>query len=106
MGFLTQWSGDNTFKDPNIAEIVAFCQTRIDLVKSSYSNKFTDYRLDLLNYPDKDKLVADFNEDMVKTVLSKDVEETWKGIVANHQKNGYDKIVEEVNSAAAVAGIK
>lgn len=66
----------------------------------------TNYSLDYLPIASRDKMVADYGEDVTKAIVSKDVEKTWNEIIANYMKNGYDKIIQEMNEAAAKAGIE
>lgn len=66
----------------------------------------TNYTLPFIDIPSKDKMNADYVGDIMKSIMSDDVEKTWNEIIAEHMKNGYEKAIQEMNDAAAKAGIQ
>ena len=65
----------------------------------------TDFRLPFLLIESIDKMTAQPQEDIIKALMSENVEQAWNDIISEHRKNGYDQIVEEINTAAKGAGI-
>ena len=106
LGWVAQWSGENVLTLPGEAKAVAFEKPIFDFVRKNYKNTFTDYRLNLLQFPAKKDMTADFEVDMIQAVLSKDIDKEWAGIVQNHLNNGYTEIIKEVNDIATAQGIK
>lgn len=68
----------------------------------------TDLRLGFIDYPSKSKETVSNNwaDDMVKVLLSKDAEKTWRDMIAEYRKNGYDQIINEFNAKTNELGIK
>jgi putative aldouronate transport system substrate-binding protein len=106
-GYLMEWSGTRQWTAPN--PYPALQKMSADLntwLQANAKPVATDLRLNILEIADKDKATINFNDDVVKCILSNDVEKTWKELVANYMANGYDKVIAETNAEAAKAGIK
>lgn len=66
----------------------------------------TNYALSFLDIPSKDKMTSAIHDDIMKTIMSNDVEKVWNDIISNYMKNGYEKAIQEINEAAVKAGIQ
>ena len=66
----------------------------------------TDLMISCLDVPGKEKATANFPNDLVKLILSDDVDKTWKDMIAAYRKNGYDTYIGEINAKCAELGIK
>jgi hypothetical protein len=67
--------------------------------------QLTDYRFSFFDIPDKDKETMQPHDEIMKAIMSNDVETTWNQIIQSHLANGYDKVIQEYNDAAKAAGM-
>lgn len=106
-GYLMEWSGTRQWTAPNpypaLQKISADLNTWL---QANAKPVPTDLRLNLLEIADKDKATLNLGDDLIKCILSNDVEKTWRELVAAYMANGYDKVIAQTNEQAAKAGIK
>lgn len=101
------WDGDfslvNPAVDPAIRE---FQNNYVNELRENTIGVETNFQLTFMQYDNKDKTVADPTDDMLKVVMSDDVEAAYAAMVADMDALGYDKAIESFNEAAKAAGIE
>lgn len=106
-GFIAEWSGTRQWTNPSTKpELQKMSGDMNDWLQQNAIAVPTDLRISLLDVPSKDKATEKIGDDIIKCVLSNDVEKTWNEIVSGYRANGYDRLIEEINDACAKAGIK
>jgi putative aldouronate transport system substrate-binding protein len=106
-GFLAEWSGTRQWTAPTVnPELQKLSSDLNDWLQANAKPVPTDLKIGLLDVPSKDKATERLGDDIIKCVLSNDVEKTWNEIVSNYRANGYDKLIEEINAKCAELGIK
>jgi putative aldouronate transport system substrate-binding protein len=106
-GSLAMWSGVYQATAPNAKPIYQqIFQANNDWLMANAKAQPINLVIPLLDVPDKDKATYNLSDVIIKCVLSSDAEKTWNDLMANYKANGYDKIIEEVNTAATAAGIQ
>jgi putative aldouronate transport system substrate-binding protein len=107
MNYAAEWSGTHQFTTPAFTPALQKMSSDLnDWLQANAKPVPTDLRINLLDVPDKDKAVENIGDDIIKCVLSKDVEKTWNEIVKGYRANGYDKLIDEINAECAKIGIK
>ena len=107
VGFIAEWSGTRQWTAPTIhPELQKMSSDLNGWFQANAKPVPTDLRISLLDIPDRDKDTEKIKDDIIKCILSNNVEATWNEIVKGYRANGYDKIIEETNAECAKAGIK
>jgi len=107
LGSLSSWAQDFSYKNPAVPEgILKMGNEELDWRIKNCKPINTDLRAGFIDYASKDKHVEQFADDMVKAILSDDVEKTWNQIIKEHRANGYDEVIKDFNAKAAELGIK
>ena len=107
MNYVAEWSGTRQWTKPVLMPALQKMSSDLnDWLQANAKPVPTDLRIPLLDVPDKDKAVENIGDDIIKCVLSKDVEKTWNEIVKGYRANGYDKLIDEINAETAKLGIK
>ena len=106
-GFLMEWSGTRQWTNPTTQPALQKMSSDLnEWLQANAKPVPTDLRIDLLDVPGKDKATWKLGDDIIKCVLSKDVEKTWNDLVSNYMSNGYDKYIDAINAKCAELGIK
>lgn len=104
---ISTWAQDFQYNNPGTPEkLRKVSQDMLDWQLKNCKPVDTDVRVSYIDYGSKDKATAQFKDDLIKALLSKDTEKTWKEIVNERRKNGYDQVVKDFNEAAEKLGIK
>lgn len=106
--FLATWDAeflcmDDITLEPGTRKMV---QDYLDINLKNGKALKLNYALDYLEIPSRDKMTAVYGDDIMKAIMSDDVEKTWNTIVADHMKNGYEQVIKDMNDAAVKAGIQ
>jgi putative aldouronate transport system substrate-binding protein len=105
--FLMEWSGTRQWTNPTIyPKLQKMSSDMNDWLMANAKPLPTDLRIGYLDVPSKAKANAQFPNDLVKMILSKDVEKTFNEIKDAHMANAYTTYIEEINAKCAELGIK
>lgn len=103
----TEWSGTHQFTTPAMDPIYQkIAKDNVDWLLANAKAQPINLMIPLLDVPSKDKATFNLSDLIIKCVLSDDAEATYNTEINNYKANGYDKLIEDVNAAAAAAGIK
>lgn len=107
MSSLAQWSGTGSYIGPFVyPDIQAQSKAVLDWWMSNSEPMATDLRMGFLAYDSKTKNNEVFKDDLVKLVLSSDLNAAYTQMIADYKAGGYDTVISEANAAAAAAGIQ
>lgn len=107
MGSFTTWAQDWQYTNPGSpVKPLKVSQNTLDWLLQNAKPVDTDLRVGYVDYPSKDKAIAQFADDLVRALLAKDTEKEWKAMVEEHRKNGYDQVIADFNAEAQKLGIK
>lgn len=102
---MVTWDQDFYFVDPGFDDAYKnMAQEAVDFINQNGKLLEVNYGADYMVYPSKSKMTAQFGDDFIKALLSKDVEKTWNGRNDNLLKNGYADAIKEVNDLIAQSG--
>ena len=105
-GFLAEWSGTHWNTPNSTPEVKAMSQEYLDWVMANAELSDTDLGMNHLDVPSRNKANFGAKDLIIQCVLSENLEKEYAAQVAKYRANGYDKLIEEMNAAAAQAGIK
>ena len=108
---ITCWSSYRVDDNPTIKPLVReLYAERLDWAKANGAVAFEmpHDKVGILNYPSKSRDTAsgNFKRDVLNLMKVSDVEAAVKKLQDDYMKQGYDKIIKEVNEAAEEAGYK
>jgi putative aldouronate transport system substrate-binding protein len=107
INYLVEWSGSNQYKIPTIPlALRRMSTTELNWKLQNAKPINTDLRISFMDYPSKAKATEVFYTDMIKAVMSDDAEKTYRDIISNCKKNGYDQVIKDFNAKAVSLRIK
>ena len=65
----------------------------------------TNFKIDFLDYPSRGKITLTTPDEVIKIMMSKDAEKAYNDVIKGLYDNGMQQVLDDVNAAAAKAGI-
>lgn len=103
--YLVTWDQSFMFNDPSYDPSVAKMSNDLREWSKNATPVATDFRLDFLDFPSKNKVSYITSDEVVKIMMNKDVEKSYNDVVKGLYDNGLQQMIDDVNAAAVKAGI-
>ncbi|WP_308639498.1 extracellular solute-binding protein [Paenibacillus silvisoli] len=106
INYFAEWSGTSSATNPTLPLTLRnMSKENLDNLLANAKTADTDLRLNFIDYPSRAKANEKFDVDLIKVILSKDAEKTWKDMTQAYLADNYDTIIKEFNAKTKELGI-